>query len=79
MVSNIGNGKGDTNFISGFAEGVAAAALIELTKDLIANKYYQAAFRRLQDATQAKPTADARRQVNNMIKQLLPNPNTKDR
>jgi tetratricopeptide (TPR) repeat protein len=76
LVPNIGTGKGDTNF-GGLAEGASATALIELAKADIANKRYPEAFKKLQDATQAKATREERQQVNDLIKSILPMLNNK--
>ncbi len=75
LIPNIGDGKGDNNF-GGLATGASATALIELAKVDIANKQYKAAFKKLQNATQAGPTREERRQINEMItKQVIPHLN----
>lgn len=67
----VSNGKGDSNF-GGFAEGASATALIELAKDDIANKRYKEAFERLQNASQAKPTNQERRLINDLTLKIIP-------
>jgi Flp pilus assembly protein TadD len=70
-VPNVGTSRGDTNF-GGFAEGAAVTAFIELAKADIAEKRYQNAFKKLQNATEAKPTREESQQINELIKQILP-------
>jgi tetratricopeptide (TPR) repeat protein len=75
MTPNVGNARGDTNF-GGFATGASAEALIKLAKDDIANRNYKAAIDKLQSATQAKPTAEQRSEINQLLlKQVIPHLN----
>lgn len=74
LTPNIGTGRGDSNF-GGMAEGASAEALVELARIDIKNRNYNAAFEKLQTATQAKPSSELRGEINRMIMEMLPHLN----